>query len=567
MRSLVALLVLLVAPALAQERSSIAARAPAGATAYVEIRGLGERADQLWASPLADAIRNHPGTKQWLDTAEGQKFMFGQGMLQGMLGLDLRGLIKEVGKGNIAIAVYGQPQDALVLIELDPKFANRIVGAIEFTSQQARTQVAPAGDGGAAIFRVGPMHVCIEPKLTILSRSEKMVRTVRAGTGESMVNSEELAQARAFVGTDSMLVGMLNLKPFHARLASQGKPKDFAQAVILGALPHDVRTAPFAAFGFDIRAKERSWSIRAQSHVPTPADRGEGVQAAFGGTLKDFPFGLPEETIAVARLKRNLRSLWEFQDDLIAENALPELVKFDSNFKTLTGLTFAEEVLPHLGDEVTLVAIGREWNNGEQAPEVKLPHMAFIWPIKTDARMRQSIDLAFQQVMSIIGIQQPEMSRKFMVMRETYKEIPIMTATYPEPAEGEMEGRRNLPIRYNFQPAAAVVGEHYVFASTGTMLKRLIDGREGVTKSPTGKNAGLWIEPRAGTAMLVANRDALVAQQMLKAGASRDEATAMIGVLLEAMQTLNDFSLTVDESPKSLGISLKAELVAPAEKK
>jgi len=566
MRSLIAVLFVLAAPVFAQERSSIASRAPAGATAYVEIRGLGERVDQMWASPLADAIREHPATKRWLDTADGQKFMFGQGMLQGMLGLDLRGLIKEVGKGNIAVAVYGQPQDALVLIELDPKLANRIVGAIEFTSQQARAEVAPAGEEGAAIFRVGPMFICIEPNLTILSRNQKLVRAARAGTGESMVNSAELAQARAFVGDDSMVVGMLNLKPFHAKLASQGKPKDFGQAVLLGALPHDVRSAPFAAFGFDLRASGRSWSIRAQSHLPMPEKRGEGVQAAFGGTLKDFPFGLPKETIAVARMKRNLRSLWEFQDDLIAENALPELVKFDSNFKTITGLTFAEEVLPNLGDEVTLVAIGREWNADEKAPEVKLPHMAFIWPIKTDPRMRQSIDLAFQQVMSLIGIQQAEMSRKFMVMRETYKEIPIMTASYPAPSDGEMEGRRALPIRYNFNPAAAVVGEHYVFASTGAMLKRLIDGREGVTKSPTGKNAGLWIEPRAGMAMLAANRDELVAQHMLKEGVSRDEAGVVIDMLMEAMRTLQDFSLTVDETPKSLGVSLRAELVAPEKK-
>ena len=129
MRLLFATLVLLAVPVLAQERTSLAARAPAGATAYVEVRGLGERVDKLWASPLADSIRAHPATKKWLDSADGQKFMFGQGM-PGMLGLDLRGLIKEVGKGDIAVAVYGNPQNALVLLELDPKLANRIVGSL-----------------------------------------------------------------------------------------------------------------------------------------------------------------------------------------------------------------------------------------------------------------------------------------------------------------------------------------------------------------------------------------------------------------------------------------------------
>jgi hypothetical protein len=363
-----------------------------------------------------------------------------------------------------------------------------------------------------------------------------------------------------------MVVGLVDLKPFHEKLAAEGKAKDFGQALILGALPHDVRTAPFAAFGLDLRAAGRKWSLRAEGHLPLPEARGDGVQAAFGGTLGDFPFALPAGTIGVVRMKRNLRSLWEFQDDLIAEQALPELVKFDSTFKTLTGLTFAEEVLPHLGDEVTVVAVRREWNEGEQAPEVRLPHLALAWPIKTDDRMRQSIDLAFQQVMSLIGIQQAEMSRKFMVTRETYKEIPIMTGRYPAPAPGEMEGRRALPIRYNFDPAAAVVGDHYLIASSSAMLKQLIDGRGGVTKAPVGKNAGVWVYPAAGMEMLAANRDALIAERMLKQGDDRATAAAMSDLVLEALATLQDFAFTVDESRASIGLSLRAELLAPEKK-
>jgi len=551
------------APLLAQERTPLAERAPAGATAYVEIRGLGDRVEKLWDSPLAEAIRQHPATKKWLDSADGQKFLFGQGMVQGMVGLDLKALIKEVGKGDIAIAVYGLPEHALVLAELDPKLANRIVGAIEFAGQKPRTQIVPAGADGPAIFRVGKAFVCIEPTLTILSPDEKLVRAVRSRKGEFMASDEKLAQARRLVGSDALVFGVLDLRPFHAKLASQGKPKDFAQALLLGALPHDVRNAPYAGFGFDIRAEGRKWTIRAEGHVPVPEQRPEGVQAAFGGTLEDFPFALPADTIAVVRMKRNLSSLWEYQDDLIAEKALPSLVKFDGTFKTLTGLTFAEELLPNLGDEVTVVAVQREWADGEQPPEVKLPHIALVWPLKTDDRMRQSIDLAFQQVMSLIGLQQAEMSRKFMVMRETYKDVAIMTASYPAPAKGEMQGRRALPIRYNFDPAAAVVGDHYVLASSSAILKRLIDGRDGVTKAPAGKNAGLWLNARPGMAMLAANRDALIAQHMLEKGVDKAAATTAIGIMLEAAKTLREFSLTVDESRASLGLSLHAELVAP----
>jgi hypothetical protein len=565
-RPIFAALVLLTAPALAQERAPIAARVPSGATAYFEVHGLGDRADKLWDSPLADAIRSHPATLKFLESAEGQKFQFAQGMLAGAVGLDIKGLLKEIGKGEIALAVYGKPNNSVLLVEMDPKLANRMVGAVEFASQQPRAEVVPAGDDGPAIFRVGAAFVCIEPALTVVSLNEKLVRRVRAREGEMIANNKNLAEARRAIGSDSLLFGVVDLTPFHAKMAKQGKPKDFGQALFLGAFPHEARVAPWAAVAFDINAEGRQWTIRAEGHVPAPEERDKSVQAAFGGTLEDLPFALPKDTIAVARMRRNLRSLWEYQDDLIAEKALPQLVKFSSTFKTLTGLTFSEELLPRLGADVTVVAVRREWGEADKAPEVRLPHMALIWPIKTDDRMRQSIDLAFQQVMSLIGIQQAEMSRKFMVMRETYKDVPIMTARYPAPAAGEMEGRNALPIRYNFDPAAAVVGDHYILASSGTMLKRLIAGKGGVTKAPDQKNAGLWVRPRPGVAMLADNRDALIAQHMLEHGVNRAEATATIGVLLEALGTLQDFSFTACESKASLGLTFRMVLAAPEPK-
>ena len=564
--ALLALLVLLALPALAEEQQSLAARLPAGATAYLEVRGLGQRIGALWDSPLADSIRNHPAMTRFLASPEGQKFQMGQGMLQGMIGMDLKTLLQEVGKGQIAVAVYGKPQNSVLVLEIDPKLANRIVGAIEFASQTPRKEVASKDDKGPAIYRVGKAFVCMESKLTIVSLSEERVRAVRAREGETMQADAQLAEARRISLRSPLAFGMLDLKPFHEKLAQNGKPEDFGQALFLGAFPHELRAAPWAAFAFDLRPEGRDWKLRMEGVVPRPEQRAEKVAAAFGGTLTDFPFSLPDETIALIRMKRNLRSLWEYQDDLIAAKSLPKLVNFSSQFKTLTGLTFSEELLPRLGDEATFVAIRRQWGEGEQPPEVKLPHMALIWPIKTDARMRQSMDLAFQQVMSLIGVQQQEMSRKFMVMRETYKEVPIMTASYPLPAEGEMKGRRAMPIRYNFEPAAAVVGEQYVLASSVAVLKRLIDARGGSTKAPAGKNAGLWINPGPAVEMLRANRSALVAQRMLKEGEDMATAEGVIDVLLEVASTLTEFSFTSDESRASTGLSLRVAFTAPEAK-
>ena len=101
MRTTLATILLLALPAFAGEQPSIAARMPAGATAYFEVDGLAERADRFFASPLYKAVRDHPTTQKFLASPEGQKVMFGQGMLQGMIGLDVRGLFRELGKGRL----------------------------------------------------------------------------------------------------------------------------------------------------------------------------------------------------------------------------------------------------------------------------------------------------------------------------------------------------------------------------------------------------------------------------------------------------------------------------------
>ena len=56
---------------------------PAGASAYLEVSGLGERVGALWDSPLADSMRKHPAMVKFMASPEGQQFKMGQGMPPG----------------------------------------------------------------------------------------------------------------------------------------------------------------------------------------------------------------------------------------------------------------------------------------------------------------------------------------------------------------------------------------------------------------------------------------------------------------------------------------------------
>jgi hypothetical protein len=119
-----------------------------------------------------------------------------------------------------------------------------------------------------------------------------------------------------------------------------------------------------------------------------------------------------------------------------------------------------------------------------------------------------------------------------------------------------MEGREALPARYNFTPSAAVVGDYLVIASTESMLRDLIDGREGTTAAPAHVNAGVWLEPAEIRALLAENRSALIANTMLEKGVDRAEAARRIDLALDLGQYVRSFSLTATESRATVGVAL-----------
>ena len=98
MRSALLALLCLVPLAHAEEA---AAWLPNEAIAYVEIDGLAKRSQEFFASDFFQAVRDHAVTKAFLASPEGQKLVFGHGMMQGMIGLDAPGLLRELGRGTI----------------------------------------------------------------------------------------------------------------------------------------------------------------------------------------------------------------------------------------------------------------------------------------------------------------------------------------------------------------------------------------------------------------------------------------------------------------------------------
>lgn len=564
MRLLGVSLLLLSAPLLAQEER-LAARLPQGAVALVEVRGLAGRVDDFLASPLGRAIVDHPAMKQFLASPQARGLAVAELMLAGSTGYDARGLLRALAAKEVAIALYPGPEGgkprALLAARVEPEAAGKILGGAELITKQPRTEILPAADGAPALwsFASGKAFALLDGDLLLVAGDEATARSVRARPEASLAGDERVAAARRLFDGEPLAFAFVDLALLPGALRGEGKAKDLGEALILGALRSYVPRAPWAAFALDLDPLEAEWRFTLRGRVPVPGEGAKPAEESFGGTLAPLPFALPERTLGVVRLKRNISALWSHRDELIAERGIPQLLEFETNFGNLMGgMSFVDEFLPNIGSELVFLATRAERAEGRPAPEVRLPQFALLYPLQNAEKLGTNLQVAFQSAIGVFNVLSAQEGGKPLLLgSEQRNGVLIQTATHLPPSEGESEGMRGLPIRYNFAPACAVVGGWFVLGSTGGIVREVVDSWGGPAAPPTGVNAGLWLRGAESLRALEENRGPLVARNMIEKGHDREAAEREIDLLLDLARRVREIHLTVEEERGALGITFR----------
>ncbi len=535
----------------------LADRFPKGATAYFEAKDLGKKLDDVLASPLAQALKAHEGLKQALASPELAQALFAEAFVKGATGHDFLGLFRAVAGREIAGAAYGSPQRLLLMARVEPEAAAKILAGAEILARQQRTVVTPADETAPALWQFGPAFVCLDGDVLAASTDQLLAAAVRGRTAEGLAGDERLKEARRTAGGgDAFAFVDLTV---HAPARKNEKAKDVGEALIAGMTSYLGAEARWAALRLDLARQGDGVRLAARAFAPVPPETPGAVRLAYAGTLDPFPFALPADTIGLVRLHRSVPALWSNRDALVAEREIPKLVEFETNFGNLTGgMDFVEQFLPALkGAEIAFLATQRAWPADAPAPAIRLPQMALLYPVHASEELAMKLRIAFHTGIGIINATQGMSTQAFQPpFSETYKGVLIEHVRYMPPSKGEVEANQGLPIRYNYEPAVALVGDYYVFASSPGIVKQLVDGRGGATPAGESVNAGFWLMPAEARKSLAENREALVAQTMMEKGDDRATAEKKIDVLLDLMRFVRSFSMTTEEAKGTLAIGL-----------
>jgi hypothetical protein len=167
--------------------------------------------------------------------------------------------------------------------------------------------------------------------------------------------------------------------------------------------------------------------------------------------------------------------------------------------------------------------------------------------------------VAYQKIVglaNIVGGQQGQ--PQLLLGAEDYHGATISKATYVHETK---TGKDQAKINYNFSPACARVGEHFVIGSTLGITRQLVDllaSSNSAAASQVNASLSLLGEPLA--AILKDNRELMISQNMLSEGRSRPEAETAIDSLLKLVQLADQAGLKLLAEPNSLALEASVRI-------
>lgn len=236
------------------------------------------------------------------------------------------------------------------------------------------------------------------------------------------------------------------------------------------------------------------------------------------------PWSAPTGTIASLTLRRDVAEFYARRLELLDPSNESKIVEFDNVISIFFGgRSFGEEVLPALGDRMTLLVGEQRFLELPTPPDVRLPGFTLVAPLDVDALTKNNLLVAFQTAVGIVNADRAQNGlASLMLSTERLDGVDVSSARYM--LDDDEEARE---LRMNASPAIAVVDDHLVIGSARDHVIDVIAAIRRGDQAPGDEgNSLLTFDVPNLRTVLEANLDSLIANRMLEEGENRAEAEA-----------------------------------------
>ncbi len=372
----------------------------------------------------------------------------------------------------------------------------------------------------------------------------------------NLTGVEEFQKAKAEVASGQTAWGLL-------RMASVREQAKFQQALdkqsnnpllelLAGGVLEVLRDTPLLVGS--LHAEQDQWRLNFE--LPRMSQPREPREWFFAQSESPAAPLKPKGTIASFVLNRDVAGMWIARDDLFDEATRTKLAQADSGLGLyFAGRDFGTQILGEMGHQWQLLFTRQEFSQMQPVPSIKLPAAALVLQMKQPEQLSTTLLLGYQKIVGLINLVGTEKGNPQMLLGgEDYKGVSITKATFLPPADEQQAAA----IHYNASPSCARVGDRFVFGSTVGIVKSVIDALKEPTQEALQGQTMLSVDLAQVAAVVGDNREAIISQNMLQEGNTREEAEGEVGVLLQVLQAVSRAGLRMNTEKDSLSLELSA---------
>jgi hypothetical protein len=547
---------------------SLASAMPSGATAFAETSGLGRLLERIEHSSYLEQALESPQVQRLQKSSQYKKGDAARKIAETQLGMSLWQALEGLLRDRLAVAVYPKEANpagnAVALLRgIDPNILAQIRQRLEpllalvdqlDASDDATFGAKMISFKGQAFFALGDSWVAGASSRELLDRALGLFTGKEQGAladdaafraMADQMGSEHLV--RAFVNTE------LLKKASGGRLGPEKLDNPLA-SIFLGGILELAAGSPFAGLALDVSddrfvlksavaGDSRKLDEAHRVFFSDPAGPGTPDIPAVASIIAGFTFHL------------DFANWYRQREKLLAAQVLPNFDKFETGLATLLpGKDVGEDVIPLIGQNLTLVAAPQDFSHLDGRPGVKLPGFAVIIELAKPQEGGDLFQLFFQTFAAIINLQAGQQNNQPWVMTsETFNDVQISYGRYLKKPAGDQ-----LPLVANFLPASARVENKFIISSSLGLCRQLVAELQKPAKTGERPNRNLNFEfhPEALADILEANKEVFQARS-IQQGADAKDAEREFATLVQLVRRFGALRLSTQVKPEGFQVQFE----------
>lgn len=562
--------------------------------------GLLETAESLPIDRLQDEV---PAVRLAMLSPQMLAFRGGLMWAERQLGSDYHDVLKVAAGRGLVLAVENEKSIVMVTNSPEPDRLPGLVRAIaQLASGMKVGRDAPAPEPTATYrdinaFKIGELAVAVVGDSLVLATNGELAKA----TIDRMLDVEDEDLWKSLPeGTPSSIRILLRheaLPKIEEQIAkATGPNRDFGQELLFGGVlsaltstGETIAVANLTNNGLSVRWKTLRGKMpyidsdtgevrrfNETDDVITGSDAIDAIRrSVIGGfelpppvssgpaiTGKRASLDLPEpsaSTIAEITVDRDLALLWSEKDTLLTEEAAARLEVADSQLSTaFGGFDFGDEVLGAINPTLRILVYPP--SNQDAKPPV-LPDAAVLGSLRVENpdEVGRRFRIAWQTVIGIVNVERGGNGLPQLEL-ETQRDgdLKMMTGHYSV-ADAEELNADSVDLYASLAPTIATQKERIAIATSDDLAKRVISDESLQPKAGDGGLLTVSVNGEGIAKVLELNRPALLAQNMLNKGHTKEQAEAEVDTLIGAVGFVKALAVRAVVHPSGLWATAKID--------